>query len=471
MKIAVIGGGPAGLAAAYEISRHKGLQVKVFEAAGRVGGMAGSFELWGQIVDFGPHRFFSSDPRVNKFWLEAVDGDYTMVSRLTRIFYKNKFFHYPLKAANALFGIGPIEAARCLLSYFRFRAFPIEPEDTFEAWVTNRFGRRLFQIFFQSYTEKLWGIPCSVLDSDFAAQRIKKFSLGAAILTALAPNKSNKHKTLVDEFAYPRLGAGQPYEILKQKIEANGGSVLLSSPIESIEIEGDGVRLTTRSEKTESFDLVISTMPLTLLVQKLGAPDEVLKATTKLRFRNTILVYLQLDKQKLFEDQWIYVHAENLKTGRITNFRNWNETILQGKSETIIAMEYWCQDEDAIWAASEEDLVKLASQEIIQTGLVVTGEVVEGRVIRVPKCYPIYESGYEEHLTVVQEFVDTIPQVVPIGRYGSFKYNNQDHSILMGLLAAQNITEGTNHDLWGVNTDYEYQESSRITATGLIEEK
>ncbi len=469
MKVAVIGAGPAGLTAAYELAK-QGINVEVFEASSRVGGMASSFEIWNQIVDFGPHRFFSSDPRVNRFWLEAVDNDYSMVSRLTRIYYNGKFFYYPLKATNALFGIGVFEALRCLLSYFRYSIFPIKPEKTFEAWVTNRFGKRLFEIFFKSYTEKLWGIPCSVLDSDFAAQRIKKFSLWAAILSALSSNQGNKHKTLVDEFAYPRLGAGQPYEMLKAKIEGLGGTVHLESPVEEITTLNSLVRVRARNKKPKEFEQVVSTMPLTLLAAKLNAPEDVLAATRKLRFRNTILVYLRLSKGKLFDDQWIYVHAKELLTGRITNFQNWNQSITRAQKDTIIAMEYWCQDEDLIWSAEEAELVRLASEEIVKTGLVSSDEVLDGKVVRVPKCYPIYESGYENHLKKVQDFIDSIPNIHPIGRYGSFKYNNQDHSILMGLLVAENISAGAKNDLWSVNTDYEYQESSRITATGLVED-
>ena len=468
-KIAVVGAGPAGLTAAYQLAK-MGAAVEVFEADSRVGGMAKTIDLWGQRVDFGPLRFFSSDPRVNRLWVEVLGTGYEMVARLTRIYYRKTFFHYPLKPLNALARLGLSEAVNCLASYARARISPPPDTSTFEGWVVSRFGRRLFEIFFKSYSEKLWGIACSEIDADFAAQRIKNFSLLEAIKSALGPRKGAKHKTLVDEFAYPRLGAGMLCERMAQRIVDMGGTIRLGAKVMSISRSGAGgkaVQVELSDGTVTAYDHVVSTMPLTILVEQLNAPQEVLAHARSLRFRNTILVYLCVDAESVFPDQWIYIHAKELRTGRVTNFRNWSSGIRNGSKETILCLEYWCYDEDQIWQETSETLVEIATREIGSTGLVRREQVKKGHVVRVPRCYPVYARNYRAALGPVEQFLSGVPGITPIGRYGAFKYNNQDHSILMGLLAAENIAGGARHDLWSLNTVYEYQEACRITATGL----
>jgi protoporphyrinogen oxidase len=467
-SIAIIGAGPAGLTAAYQLV-HKGFEVKVYEADGSVGGMAKTIPLWGQRVDLGPHRFFSSDPRVNGIWLDVIGGDYKMVSRLTRIYYRNTFFDYPLKAFNALRGLGIFEATRCVLSYLRARAFPAKDEATFEAWVTNRFGKRLFTIFFKSYSEKLWGISCKDLDADFAAQRIKKLSLFEAIKSAVFGAGGSKHRTLVDQFAYPDRGAGAVYEKMADKIRALGGEILLNTPVASVHPATAGAKpfLVLANGKSLSFEHIISSMPITDVVEHMDAPADVKEHARNLKFRNTLLVFLRVAGGSPFPDQWIYVHSPDLKTGRTSNFRNWVPTINQGQDDTILCLEYWCYDHDSVWHRDEVGLVAMGTEEAYRTGLIPAGSVRAGHVVRVPKCYPVYDADYRKHLTPVENHLAQVRGVTFIGRYGSFKYNNQDHSILMGLLAAENLADGTSHDLWMINTDYEYQESSKITATGL----
>lgn len=466
-KVAIIGAGPAGLTAAYQLCKF-GIKVEIFEAEDTVGGMAKSIDLWGQRVDLGPHRFFSNDPRVNKLWLELVGRDYEMVQRLSRIYYGGTFFDYPLKALNTFANLGAIEAFRCLFSYLAAMLKPVRNDVTFEDWVSNRFGKRLYSIFFKSYSEKLWGISCRELDADFAAQRIKKLSLWEAVRSAVWPKSAENHKTLVDEFAYPKGGAGIPYERMAQFIVDNGGSIHLGTRVQSVLVEGGFPKVVLESGKIEDYGHVVSSMPLTMLVKRMNAPAHVIENAGKLRFRNTILVYLKIDAGNPFADQWIYVHAPDLATGRITNFSNWGPSILQDKNETILCLEYWCNDDDRIWSDDEEALVARAKAEIVLTGLVRADAVSAGKAIRVPKCYPVYSTGYKESLAPVVEYLSSLPFITPIGRYGSFKYNNQDHSILMGLLAAENIAGIGSHDLWAINTDYEYQEKSRITATGLV---
>jgi len=467
-KIAIIGGGPAGLTAAYELSK-AGVLVELFESSSSVGGMAKSISLWGQIVDLGPHRFFSSDRRVNQLWLEVIGQNYSMVKRQTRIYYQNRFFDYPLKAYNALFGLGIFQSVFCILSYLKAKILKNYDESTFEGWVCKRFGRRLFNIFFKSYSEKLWGISCKKLDADFAAQRIKKLSLYEAISAAIFKSIGSNHRTLVDEFAYPNFGAGFIYELMAKKVIELGGVIRLNTSVQSVAPSTNETRAFLRLKNGEElfYDHIISSMPLTHLVTRMDAPLAIQEHAQCLKFRNTILVYLQIDANSPFPDQWIYVHSGNLQTGRITNFKNWVPSIVQDQKEIILCLEYWCYDEDLVWGMQDEDLISLATSEIYKTTLIPINSVLDGRVIRVPKCYPVYRAGYKKHLDPIQDYLSNKTGITAIGRYGSFKYNNQDHSILMGILAAENLTQNTNHNLWGINSDYEYQESCRITATGL----
>ncbi len=475
MRVAVIGAGPAGLTAAYEISKAipKGevSRLDVYEISSHTGGLARSVDLFGQRVDLGPHRFFSHDPRVNSMWLEVAGKDYDIVNRQTRIFYKNKFFNYPIKAANALKGLGFMEAALCVLSYAKQRLFPSRDDGTFETWVSNRFGKRLYRIFFKTYSEKLWGISCRDLDKDFASQRIKKLSLFEAVKNALMQGKDNKHQTLAEQFAYPLKGSGSIYEKMAGKINKNGGNVWLNKGVEKVITSGrlvKGLQLT--SGEFIEYDHIISSMPITLLVNRLPeTPYDIKECARSLKFRNTVLVYLKIDRKDLFPDQWLYIHSANLKTGRITNFRNWVPELYGDQDSTILCMEYWCNFEDPEWHLDDEAYIRLAGEEIHTTGLLGHGEVIAGHVIRLPRCYPVYFRGYKEKLKPVEEYLENIQNLQVIGRYGAYKYNNQDHSIFMGLLAAENVLENKDHNLWRINTDYEtYQESSIITKTGLV---
>jgi len=467
MKVGVIGAGPAGITAAYQLAK-AGAQVEVFEASPHVGGMARTIELWGQRVDLGPHRFLSNDARVNRLWLEVVGRDYRMVERLTRIYYRGRYFDYPLRPVNALRNLGPLEAARCVASYARHRRPSVPADASFEDWVVARFGRRLFEIFFKTYSEKLWGIPCTELDADFAAQRIRSLSLLEAIRNALGAGRA--HRTLAERFAYPDGGTGTVYERMAEAIRGRGGRVHLQRPVKRAVVEEGRARgLELPDGQRLPFDAVVSTMPLTTLVGDLpGVPPEVRQAAASLTFRNTILVYLHVDAESLFPDNWLYVHSGDLRMGRITNFRNWSPSLYGGARTTILVVEYWCFDADPIWSEAADRLIALASDEVGRTGLLRGTKVLDGHVVRLPRCYPVYRRGYRAHLDVVAQHLRTVRGLLAVGRYGAFKYNNQDHSILMGMLAAENVLGIADHDLWSVNTDYDtYQESASITETGL----
>lgn len=467
-KIGIIGAGPAGLTAAYKLSK-SGHQVELFEAAGQVGGLSRTFELWGQKVDLGPHRFFSADPRVNDVWLEVAGDDYELVDRLTRILYQKKFFHYPLRVGNVLSNLGIFEACRCVLSYLWETIFPRHREGSFEDWVVSRFGRRLYEIFFKTYSEKLWGISGKELDEDFAAQRIKKLSFLEAVKNALLQGRGNKHKSLVDQFAYPVGGTGQIYERMAEVFQENGGILHLSTPVTRlVKVDQRIVGLETENSELHEFDHIISTMPLTLAVRSLGDnPLLVEQSCQALRFRNTVLVYLRVDQVDLFEDNWLYIHSPDIQCGRITNFRNWVPQLYGDDDKTILALEYWCNESDPEWSREDEEWGRIAREDFAKTGLTNGAEILGHKVIRINRCYPIYERGYSEHVDIIRKYLGTFDSLQVIGRYGSFKYNNQDHSILMGLLAAENIVNGKEHDLWSINTDYEYQEKSLVSKTGL----
>jgi protoporphyrinogen oxidase len=468
-KVAVIGAGPAGATAAYQLTK-AGVSVDLYESSNCAGGMARTIELWDQRVDIGPHRFFSADRRVNDVWLDVVGDDFEMVKRLTRVFYGGKFYHYPLKPVDTLRKLGPIEAARCFASYAAGKfENGATSDDSFEDWVTDRFGRRLFEIFFKTYSEKLWGIPCKDLDADFAAQRIKKFSLGEALKTALLPGKSS-HKTLVDEFAYPHGGTGTVYERMAGYVESHGGRVLYGTPVKRVLTTADRVNgLELYNGEIHHYDEVISSMPLTQLVNCFeDAPTVVRDSVSHLGFRNTVLAYLHIDSEDLFPDNWLYVHSPDLRMGRITNFRNWIPQINGTSRRTILASEYWCYNGDELWRQDDNEIIRLASEEMRRTGLIGNARIDAGKILRVPRCYPVYRTGYKKHLLPVERYLRSIEGLSVIGRYGAFKYNNQDHSILMGRLAAENIAEGTTHDLWAINTDYDsYQEEATISKAGI----
>ncbi len=430
--------------------------------------MARSIDLWGFRVDLGPHRFFSKDPEVNALWLEMAGADHHLVDRLTRIYYRDDFYEYPIRGFASLRRLGLVEAGRCLASYGRARLHRGDDSASFETWVVHQFGRRLFEIFFKSYSEKLWGMPCTELDVDFARQRIKRLSLREVIVDMFRRrDTSSVHRSLIDRFPYPNGGTGMIYERMAAGVEARNGRVFLNTQIRHIEFEGNraiGLRLADGTLRR--YDAVISTMPLTLLAKQLPsltAGEQ--RAIDSLTFRSTILVYLHIDAADLFADNWIYVHAPELAVGRITNFNNWGPGLNAGARTTAIAMEYWC-NEDEVGLLADADLIARATRELAATSFARGATVIGGHVVRIPRCYPVYRRGYKRELDTIIGAFRRVEGLHVIGRYGAFKYNNQDHSMLMGLRAAQNVL-GRNppHDLWSINADDgEYHEENLVSA-------
>ena len=464
-KVIIFGGGPAGLTAAYELTKLGRCPI-VIEKQNKVGGLARTENYKNFYFDMGGHRFFTKSAEVKKMWSEVLRDDFLRRPRLSRIYYKKKFFHYPLKPLNALFGLGLWESALIVLSYLRWHFFPYRKEETFEHWVTNRFGKRLFLTFFKSYTEKVWGIPCSELKAEWAAQRIKGLSLKTAVLNMfLKPKKTIK--TLIEEFDYPRLGPGMMWTTVKERVEASGATVRLNTEVSKICLRDNRIRSVVvsnngHSEVLEGTDF-ISSMPLTEFVRKLDPPpsQELLRASGKITYRDFLTVCLVVNKRDLFPDNWIYIHDPDVKVGRIQNFKNWSPAMVPDQSKSSLGLEYFCTEGDRLWTMADADLIELGKQEVDRIGLANYNDIEDGCVFRVPKSYPIYDSDYRDQLAVVRKFVEQIENFQTIGRNGLHRYNNQDHAMLTGMLAVRNVVLGERNDLWSVNTDQEYLEEIR----------
>jgi protoporphyrinogen oxidase len=468
----VLGGGPAGLAAAYTLSK-QGYSVVVVERDASVGGLAKSFVYKGFILDYGPHRFFTKLPPVLQFWNEVLGNEQVTVNRLTRIYYGNRYFSYPLKAFEALLSLGFTESTHIVASYLTAQLFPNKAPQNFAEWVSTRFGRRLFEIFFEGYTEKLWGIPCTEISADWAAQRIKGLSLLSAVRSALLGN-NGKVKSLVDQFQFPRLGSGQLYERAANYLTAHGQTVLLETEVLRLHQQNDRIQsLTLRDRHTGEERIVecsgvISSIPLNHLIEQLtpAVPLSVAEMAKSLRFRNTVLIYVMVDSGKLFPDNWLYINDPTVQLGRVTNFANWSADMLPNHQQTPLCCEYWCQF-DGLWQMDDDALVAMAESDLRKIGLLHQETVSSGFVIRLPRTYPIYAGNYKAALGTIQNYLQGIENLQVVGRYGAFKYNNQDHSLLMGILAAENVTTPGKHDLWSVNSDSEYQEEVKVSEPSI----
>ena len=457
----VIGAGPAGLTAAYELAKQD-VQSVILEKADRVGGISRTETYKGYRFDIGGHRFFTKVKEVQQLWREILGNEFIKVPRLSRIYYKGKFFKYPLEPFDALNKLGIFQSFLMISSYLKRKIFPLPVEENFEQWVTNRFGGRLYQTFFKSYTEKVWGISCSKIQADWAAQRIQGLSLKRAVLDALF--KVNDAKTLIKEFDYPVLGPGMMWERCQQQLESQGNPVHLHTNVLRVEREGDRVKrvVTQQGDLTVTFsgDHFISSMPVTVLAHRLAPPppEPVLKAAQSLKYRDFLIVPLMINDPDLFPDNWIYIHSPEFKVGRIQNFKNWSAAMVPDPGKTCLGMEYFCSEGDSLWALSDAELIDLASHEVVNLGLVnCLDNIEDGVVIRQHKAYPVYDAEYYQHLKVLQTYFETFENLQTIGRNGMHRYNNQDHSMLTGFLAAKNIL-GEHHDLWAVNTERSYHE-------------
>ncbi len=460
-SVLVVGGGPAGLTAAYELVK-RGSKAIVLEQSGQVGGIARTEVYKGYRFDIGGHRFFTKVDEVNQLWQEVMGDRFIKVPRLSRIYYRGKFFSYPLQVLDTLANLGVKESLHILMSYIKIKVRPLEQEESLQDWVTNRFGRRLFQTFFKTYTEKVWGIPCDKIQADWAAQRIQGLSLRTAVMNALF--QVNNTKTLIKEFDYPVLGPGEMWDRFQEAIEVRGGEVHLDSSVVKLHRQGQRIThaIVRHGDKLVEMptEQIISSMPVTALIRQLepAAPVEVQAAAKALKYRDFLIVPIVINRDDLFPDNWIYIHSPDVKVGRIQNFKNWSAAMVPEAGKTCLGMEYFCSQGDELWEMSNEDLLELAKREIEMLGLAKASEVEDGTVIRQPKAYPVYDRDYRENLEVIQHYLETFENLQTVGRNGMHRYNNQDHSMLTAVLAVQNLYGGK-HDLWSVNTERSYHEN------------
>jgi len=477
--VVVVGAGPAGLTAAYELAK-RGATCTVFEMDTVVGGISRTVEREGWRFDIGGHRFFTKVPEVENLWREILGPeDFLPRRRLSRIYYEGTYYDYPIRLGNALRGLGVAEATLCGLSFLWVRVHPPRDLDTFEGWTARAFGWRLYRKFFKAYTEKVWGIPAVEIRADWAAQRIKSLTLGKLVRNAFAPNHHKAPVTsLIEEFHYPRLGPGMMWERARALAEDHGSKVLLGTRLESIRRSGGrAVAAVTRSVATPDrgaqgvvtgddgatatwpFDHLISSMPLSELVQVMDppAPALVQRAARALRYRDFLTVALILPADRGFPDNWIYVHSEKVRVGRVQNFGSWSPDLVK-KGTTCLGLEYFVFEHDALWSMADDDLVALATAELVTLGLVRPGEVEKGFVERMPKAYPVYDAGYHLQVRAIREWLEAeAPNVHPVGRNGMHRYNNQDHSMLTAMLTVESLY-GEPFDTWAVNVEADYHE-------------
>jgi protoporphyrinogen oxidase len=456
------------LTAAYELTK-LGTHSVIFERDGVVGGIARTVCHDGYRFDVGGHRFFTKVKIVQSIWEEILGEDFLRRPRLSRIYYNDHFFDYPLKPLNALKGLGPFESARIALSYARVALFPSSEERTFEQWVSNRFGRRLYEIFFKTYTEKVWGIPCSEIGAEWAAQRIKNLDLVAALKNALLGTGQKDGRaiaTLIDEFHYPRLGPGMMWERCRDLLAARGVATHLRRRVtrvhhENGRITGVTVRDAAGIERRESGAHVISSMPIRSLLRAFDPtpPADVLAAAESLRYRDFLVVALIVDRAEVFPDNWIYIHSPKVRLGRIQNFKNWSPEMVPDPSKTSLGLEYFTQEDDDLWRASDAELIELGTRECAELRLIRPKEVLDGAVIRMPKAYPVYDGGYQQALRTIRAYVERFPNLHLVGRNGQHRYNNQDHSMVTAIYAARRI-HGQSYDIWNVNVEAVYHETT-----------
>ncbi|PSC04092.1 FAD-dependent oxidoreductase [Alsobacter soli] len=478
--VLIIGAGPAGLTASYLLTK-EGRDVTVLERDPHlVGGISRTVNYKGFLFDIGGHRFFSKAKEVVDLWKEILPDDFIERPRISRIYYKGKLYSYPLKAFEALWNLGLVESALCMASYGWAKLQPVASPKTFRQWVRNAFGERLFSIFFKTYTEKVWGMSCDEISADWAAQRIKGLSLGAAVLNALGrsfkgrprPKDGEVIKTLIESFQYPRKGPGMMWEAAARKTREQGGRILMDRTLSAMEWD-EAARLWTvtarrgdGSVETFTANHVISSAPITELTAAIKPAPISLFHARALRYRDFLTVALVTTCKDLFPDNWIYIHDPSVKVGRIQNFRSWSPEMVPDPDLACLGLEYFCFEGDGLWSAPDAELIALAKQEIARIGLVRDDEVVDACVVRQAKAYPVYDDAYKDHVAMVRlDLEQRFPTLHLVGRNGMHKYNNQDHAMMTAMLTVRNILAGERlYDIWDVNEDAEYHEAGESGA-------
>ena len=488
VDVAIIGAGPAGLTAGYLLSK-QGLKVAIIEKDTRyVGGISRTVEHEGYRFDIGGHRFFSKSQQVVDLWNEILPDDFIQRPRMSRIYYEGRFYSYPLRAFEALRNLGIWRSTTCMASYAWSRLFPIKEVKSFEDWTSNQFGKKLYSIFFKTYTEKVWGMPCNEMSADWAAQRIKGLSLGAAVVDGLKrslglnkrPNDGMQTKTLLETFRYPRQGPGMMWEAARDKIVAAGNHVLMGHAMKQLASDGQGGwRLSAtrvdaqgnpQGETVIRARHAISSAPMRELAARLHPlPQSTLEAS-RLKYRDFLTVALKIQSEDLFPDNWIYIHDSKVRVGRVQNFRSWSPEMVPDESVACVGLEYFCFEGDDLWASSDEDLIKLATKEMDILGLVDPAKVIGGAVVRQEKAYPVYDDEYAANVAAMRhELEASHPTLHLVGRNGMHRYNNQDHAMMTAMLSVENILAGERiYDIWCVNEDAEYHEAGNEGAQTAI---
>lgn len=476
----IIGAGPAGLTTAYELNK-LGKKSIILEADQLVGGISRTVNHNGNRFDIGGHRFFSKIPYVNEVWEDILQEDFLTRERLSRIHYKGHFFDYPLKPLNALSGLGPQEAVNIIFSYFKTKLTTTTNKEAtnFEEWMVKRFGYRLYEIFFKTYTEKVWGMPCHEISADWASQRIKNFSLAEAIRGAFFSKGKSKNgeiiTTLIEQFKYPKLGPGMMWETCQRKLSEDKNPTQLGTKVEQVIHKNyqvnEVIGVNKAGEQTSfSGDQFISSMPLRELILSLRPlpPNAVLEAAKKLKYRDYLTVVLVVNRKEVFPDNWIYVHTPTVKLGRIQNYKNWSPDMVNNPAYTTLGLEYFLWEKDEEWNWSSERLIEQGIRECQQINIIQANEVIDASVVKMKKAYPVYDHDYTKHLQTIKEYLGRFKNLQTVGRNGLHRYNNQDHSMLTGVYAARNIF-GEQNDVWAVNTETDYLEENNINKPNITE--
>jgi protoporphyrinogen oxidase len=464
----IIGAGPAGLSAAWELAQAS-VPAVLMEEAHTVGGLSRTERYRGFRFDIGGHRFFSRNPAMVACWQDWLGPDLLEVRRLSRILYDGKLLAYPLRPWQALVRLGPWQSLQAVASYAWARAFPRHPVRSFEDWVVNHFGNYLYRAFFQSYTEKVWGMSCRDIGAEWASQRI----MGLTLRGALSPRSPRSLRTLADSFYYPRLGPGMMWEALADRLRTRGCELHLGTRVEQVSIQDTEVHVQLRDSdgqyRTVRASHVISTMPLRHLLLTLTPrpPQPVLEAAAALAYRDFLTVALVVDQPALFPDQWLYVHEPNVRVARIQNYKNWSPEMVPDARFTCLGLEYFCFDGDGLWNRSDAELLDLAASELASLGLSSRRHVVDGAVVRVRKAYPVYDTGHPDRQRLLERYLDSLqPRLQVAGRNGMHRYNNQDHAMMTGMLTARNLL-GARHNPWRVNSEAQYLEGAEARLVPL----
>ena len=517
--VVIIGAGPGGLTAAYELLKKDGYKPIILEMSSDIGGISKTVNYKGNRMDIGGHRFFSKSDRVMQWWQqilpiqkntankksdidityhkqktnvkyspsgpdpEKVDKVMLIRNRLSRIYFLKKFFSYPVTLSkDTVVNLGPIRMTKIFFSYCKARITPIKEEKSLEDFFINRFGRELYLTFFKDYTEKVWGVPCDQINPDWGAQRIKGLSITAVLSHAIKSklpkregiSQKGVETSLIEFFMYPKLGPGQLWEEVARQVKEKGAEIYMDSEVVKINYEKGEIKsvvvknVKSGVENEFSGDYFISTMPVKDLILAMGerVDKKVVNIAKNLVYRDFITVGLLLKKLKItnkdntkVKDNWIYIQERDVKIGRLQIFNNWSPYMVKNTDKVWVGLEYFCTKGDELWNMSDKDFIKFATGELAKIGIIEKEDVIDGNIIRMEKTYPVYYGAYE-HFDVIRKFTDSISNLFLVGRNGMHRYNNSDHSMLTAMLAVDNIFSGITDksNIWDVNAEGSYHE-------------